>query len=161
MNGKLLYCHPPPTITADVFNEEVRDLVRLKALNLVRTKRAPMSRVPVKADTYIATAGDQGAATALSKTRQSSRALALDRNFFTGQLVGRPGVRGVASIKNGEDFSRVRMFPHHGDVGDDGKSQKKRNDAAKAAKESEAGSGAKKHFKIKRQKQRSGRGYDD
>lgn len=161
MNGKLLYCHPPPTITADEFNKEVRDLERLRALDKLRAKKAPMSRVPVKADTYIPTGPDTGAASALSTTRQSSRAIALDRNFFTGGLVGLPGVRGVAQIKNGEGFGRVKMFPHHGDVGDDGKVAKSRNKAAKVAAEGEAGSGTKKHFKIKRQKQRSGRGYDD
>lgn len=142
----------------------MRDLERLRALDKLRKKMAPISRVPVKADTYIPTTGEQGAATALSTTRQSSRAHALDRRFFSGELVGMPAVRGAAGLKNGDEFSRVRMFPHHGDIGDDGKLAKKKTaQAIKAASKEAAGATAegKKHFKIKRQKQRSGRGYDD
>jgi large subunit GTPase 1 len=94
--------------------------------------------------------------------------MALDRNFFaSGHMVGRPSVRGVAGEKNGDQFSRVKMFPHQQNViTDEGvavpKSKKKRGDKKKAAA---AAAGAdlndKKHFKVRREKKRSGRGYDD
>lgn len=171
VNGKILYCVPPPNIPAEVFNAENRDLDRLSNLGLLRTKRAPTTRVPFKADTYIPQSGEQGAATALSKTRQSARAKALDRNFFaSGNMVGMPAVRGVAGEKNGDNFSRVKMFPHQqntitnsGEVVQAPKGKKKlRGEKKKAAL---AASGAdpddKKHFKVRREKKRSGRGYDD
>jgi large subunit GTPase 1 len=127
-----------------------------------------MTRVPIKADTYISQVGEEGAATALSTTRQSSRAKALDRNFFARTLVGQAGVRGVAGEKNGSEFTRVRMFPHQiGVLKDDGtlapKARKKRGDKKAAAAAAAAGGDAddKKHKKPARVKQRSGRGYDD
>lgn len=125
-----------------------------------------MTRVPIKADTYIPQVGEEGAATALSATRQSSRAKALDRNFFSGSLLGRPAVRGVAGEKNGEEFSRVKMFPHQQNAVDSGgvsvvKGKKKRNDSKKIDSNKVAVEGEdKKHFKPKRAKQRSGRGYE-
>ncbi|SGZ33408.1 BQ5605_C041g11962 [Microbotryum silenes-dioicae] len=171
VNGKLLYCSPPPSVTEEEFNSENRDVDRLKSRGLLRAKRAPTTRVPVKADTYISQVGEEGAAQAMSKTRQSARAKALDRRFFTSkELVGLPGVRGVAGEKNGASFSRVRMFPHQqGQVDESGNKvpiKKARRVAAKAAKAAAAvekgqDPSDKKHFKKKREKQRSGRGYDD
>ncbi|KAI5480703.1 ribosome biogenesis large subunit GTPase 1 [Pseudohyphozyma bogoriensis] len=163
VNGKLLYCHPPPGVPVEEFNSELRDLDRLRSLGLLKRKQAPTTRVPVNADTYISQVGEQGAATAHSKTRQSSRANALDRTFFAGTLHGRPGVRGVAGEMNGPEFSRVKMFAHQGMVGADGKAVKGKS-VRKKAKEAAAAAGeegGKKHFKPRRQKQRSGRGYDD
>ncbi|SCV70673.1 BQ2448_3435 [Microbotryum intermedium] len=171
VNGKLLYCSPPPSVTEDEFNSENRDVDRLKSLGLLRAKRAPTTRVPVKADTYIPQVGEEGAAEAMSKTRQSARAKALDRRFFTSkEMVGLPGVRGVAGEKNGASFSRVRMFPHQqGQVDESGnripikKASRAAAKAAAAAAAAERGQDPsdKKHFKKKREKQRSGRGYDD
>lgn len=172
VSGKLLYCHAPPDIPANVFNAELHDLDRLASLGKLRAKRAPMTRVPIKADTYIQQTGEEGAATALSKTRQSTRAKALDRNFFAATLLGRPAVRGVAGEKNGAEFSRVRMFPHQqGEVGNDGvtvvKKKKRTGKKEKATAALNGSLGAagqdddKKHFKPKRQKQRSGRGYEE
>jgi large subunit GTPase 1 len=161
VNGKILYCHPPPDITADEFNKEVRDLERLRAQDKLRTKRAPTTRVPFKADTFIPTVGEQGAATALSKTRQSSRAIALDKKFFSGGGADRPAViAGVSSRKNGEDdFSRVKLFPHQGGVGEDG--NERVGTKGRAPKLVKGDADGKKHFKVKRAKQRSGRGYDE
>lgn len=129
-----------------------------------------MTRVPIKADTYIPQVGEQGAATALSTTRQSSRAKALDKNFFAGTLLGRPAVRGVAGEKNGSEFSRVKMFPHQQGFIDNGgllvvKGRKKRGEKKQAGSVNVVGEGSteaddKKHFKPKRAKQRSGRGYE-
>lgn len=171
VTGKLLYCHPPPSTPAAEFNAELHDLDLLRAQGKLRKKRAPTTRVPFKADTYIPQAGERGAETALSTTRQSARALALDRNFFAGTLPGRPGVRGVAGEKNGAEFSRVKMFAHQGKVQPDGtvmpvKSGRASKKAAAAAAAEAAGAAVadgsdKRHFKEKRQKKRSGRGYDD
>lgn len=128
----------------------------------MRTKRAPTTRVPFKADTFIPTVGEQGAATALSKTRQSSRAMALDARFFAGSVADRPaGIKGISSVKNGEDeFSRVKMFPHQGEIGNDGTMMAKKGGESKSKMVKGDGDG-KKHFKIKRTKMRSGRGYDE
>lgn len=128
-----------------------------------------MTRVPIKADTYIPTsAREEGAAQALSKTRQSARAKALDRNFFaSGHGIGMPGVRGVAGEKNGANFSRVKMFPHQQNViNDKGEviPQKRLTNREKKKQAAEAAgvdANDKKHFKVRREKQRSGRGYDD
>ncbi|KAM0748211.1 P-loop containing nucleoside triphosphate hydrolase protein [Meredithblackwellia eburnea MCA 4105] len=169
VNGKLLYCHPPPGVSTESFNEENRDLERLRAQGKLRKKQAPTTRVPIKADTYIHQQGEQGAATVKSASRQSSRAQALDRSFFTtANLPARPGVRGVAADMNGGEFSRVKMFGHQGLVRADGTVARRRGKGKGPPVGTDAGvvlggisSDDKKHFKKRREKKRSGRGYDD
>lgn len=166
VNGRLLYCHPPPGVSADEHNSELRDLDLLRSQGKLSKKQGPTTRVPVKADTYIPQAGEQGAAAATSKTRTSARARALDRNFFGSDVVGQVGVRGVAGEKNGDVFSRVRMFPHQqGKLTEGGVPVMPPSGRRKKAQAAPGGLGdvdtSKKHFKKKREKQRSGRGYDD
>ncbi|BGO98802.1 hypothetical protein NBRC10513v2_003198 [Rhodotorula toruloides] len=132
VNGKLLYCHPPPGIDADDFNRETRDIERLRAQNKLKRKMAPMTRVSQKSDYYVhnpaaAAAGAPGGGRP-SEARgkgQSAKANALDNSFF-GADVGKAVIAGlkgkkVNAVTGGED---------------------------------------KKHFKKKREKQRSGRGYE-
>ena len=166
VNGRLLFCHPPPHISEDDFNSELRDLDLLREQGKLAKKQGPTTRVPVKADTYVPQAGEQGAAAATSKTRTSARARALDRNFFASTMVGQVGVRGVAGEKNGDVFQRVKMFPHQqGKLTEGGLPVMPPSGRRKKAQAAPGGLGdvdtSKKHFKKKREKQRSGRGYDD
>jgi large subunit GTPase 1 len=132
VNGKLLYCHPPPGIDADEFNRETRDIERLRAQNKLKRKMAPMTRVSQKSDYYVhnpaaAAAGAPGGGRS-SEARgkgQSAKANALDNAFF-GADVGKAVIAGLKG--------------------------KKVNAAT--------GGEDKKHFKKKREKQRSGRGYE-
>lgn len=50
VNAKLLYCHPPPDVDADVFNAEQRENAMLQYIG---KKRAPTSRVGRGADTFV------------------------------------------------------------------------------------------------------------
>ncbi|BGP07409.1 hypothetical protein JCM10049v2_003240 [Rhodotorula toruloides] len=132
VNGKLLYCHPPPGIDSDDFNRETRDIERLRAQNKLKRKMAPMTRVSQKSDYYVhnpaaAAAGAPGGGRP-SEARgkgQSAKANALDNSFF-GADVGKAVIAGLKG--------------------------KKLNAAT--------GGEDKKHFKKKREKQRSGRGYE-
>ncbi|GAA5841852.1 hypothetical protein JCM11251_005403 [Rhodosporidiobolus azoricus] len=129
VNGKLLYCHPPPTIDADVFNQETRDIERLRAQNKLRKKMAPTTRVGLKSDYYVpqpsaANSGGDGTTAGVGGARQSVRADALDTTFFGVKTAGAARIMGT----------RLRKEEAAGDD--------------------------KKHFKKKREKQRSGRGYD-
>lgn len=150
VNAKLLYCHPPPGIEADDFNQENRDLERLRLLDKIRKKQAPLTRVGKDADTFVAAAvvngQPNGQLTADGQpvprpTGHSHKSLAVDRSFFAttsaAALSARPSTKGV----DGGEFSRTKFGT--GVVGD-----------------GTPGSG-KKHFKMKkREKKRSGKGYD-
>ncbi|GAA5906759.1 hypothetical protein JCM6882_003294 [Rhodosporidiobolus microsporus] len=133
VNGKLLYCHPPPGVNADDFNQETRDIERLRAQNKLRTKMAPTTRVGLKSDYYVPQPGAPGAGAGGSAlggggaTKQSARADALDTTFFGA------GAAGAARIMG----TRLRKESAATGGGDD-----------------------KKHYKKRREKQRSGRGYD-
>ncbi|GAA5994579.1 ribosome biogenesis GTPase LSG1 [Rhodotorula paludigena] len=128
VNGKLLYCHPPPTISADDFNAETRDLELLRAQNRLKRKMAPTTRVGKDSDYYVhspaaVAAGVAGSAPAGGSGRQTAKASALDSSFF-GSGTGAAVILGTRGKKDAKDA--------------DGK----------------------KHYKKKREKQRSGRGYD-
>ncbi|GAA5880909.1 hypothetical protein JCM1840_003628 [Sporobolomyces johnsonii] len=144
VNGKLLYCHPPPGTSADSFNQETRDLELLRAQNKLKTKLAPTTRVPFKSDMFNPGNGatGSGADNALSTTRQSARASALDRQFFGEGPMGGVHILGVQGANGG----------HH---------QGRKLKASGAAGGAAGGGGDdKKHFKKKREKKRSGRGYE-
>ncbi|GAA6036038.1 hypothetical protein JCM8097_006578 [Rhodosporidiobolus ruineniae] len=131
VNGKLLYCHPPPGTGPDEFNQETRDMERLRAQNKLAKKMGPTTRVGLKSDYYVANpaaaaaAAAQNGAPAGGPVRQSVRATALDSAFFGATQEGAAVILGT-----------------------------------KAKKAGAAASEDKKHFKKKREKQRSGRGYD-
>lgn len=186
VNAKLLYCHPPPNIDADEFNAETRDIVKLALSHKLRTKRAPATRVGKKSDTFIELGdsfsdeddeGDEATdgvaevdvepslasvntARSSARPKQSARANALDRNFFTSTNIhSRPFMNGVAANASGETGRNV-MYPHQRQLENDGT----RLSSRKIRELENLGAiqlGGKKHYKgNRRQKARSGAGYE-
>lgn len=82
------------------------------------------------------------------------------------RLEGRPRTKGTTSrIEGQEGFSRPRMYPVQNKIGNDGlpvpEDHAARLQEVKALEERrESGKANKKHFKMKKVKQRSGAGYD-
>ena len=166
MNARLLYCHPPPDVDSAEFNEETR------AISLERVagkKRAPTTRVGkdsvtfIPANTVPAVTKD-GSTTSnpivTSHPRSSRKVNALDREFFESNALGgdsRPFIQSGGD-QNGTTFSRVKMFPHQFEIGDDGRPL----GAAELAARMQALQmpGRKHHKKAKKTKQRSGKGFD-
>lgn len=127
MNGKLLFCHPPPGIEADDFNAETRDLELLRAQNKLRQKMGPTTRVGKGSDYFVHNPSAPGMTAKADAPRgkgQSAKANALDSSFF------------ASNVGNGVIIG------------------------TKGTKTQNGGEG-KKHYKKKREKQRSGRGYDE
>jgi large subunit GTPase 1 len=162
VNGKLLFCHPPPGTSEESFNEQTYELSLLRAAG---KKRAPTTRVVKGADTYVA------AVLAPSSTMSSdhdlilttqvggAKSLALDKEFFAhdASLSSRPFVQG--SARHGQEFTRGRLYPHQNMVANDGTLVRPGLAVVVNGVVGE-GSGKKHHKKGKRVKQRSGKGYD-
>lgn len=141
--GKMLFAHPPPDVDVDDFNSENRDMERLRRMEKIKAKRAPVTRVGRNADTYIPTAPNEA--------RPAAPSSALDRDFF-GSMAARsvPNFKGLAAGPGG---ARIQMYPHQKQTGDDGL-------PLQGVKDLQV-EGGKKHFKgTKRVKQRSGYGLD-
>ncbi|KAI7883458.1 P-loop containing nucleoside triphosphate hydrolase protein [Lichtheimia hyalospora FSU 10163] len=160
VNGKLLYCHPPPNYKLDSleFNKENNQ----SAMH-TQKKLAPVTRVPATAANYVAPAGQ---ATPTSAPR-GSKTEAVDRSFFHAHMSA-PSVRGkAAGMMRGGGFSRVTMYPHQRALADDGTPlpQGRRERLAMVAQNAEAAGmlpGKKHHKKGKKHvKVRSGAGYGD
>ncbi|KAJ7225700.1 P-loop containing nucleoside triphosphate hydrolase protein [Mycena pura] len=158
VNAKLLYCHPPPGISEKSFNQRTHELAMKRFAD---KKRAPVTRVGKDADTFVpsepAPGVDNGGRTPGLKSQ------ALDQNFFesNASMSSRPFVQG--SGLDGSAFSRARMYPHQNAVADDGSAiggRRARLAAVLANHGGVLGDGKKHHKKIKRVKQRSGKGYD-
>lgn len=127
VNGKLLFCHPPPGIEADDFNAETRDLELLRAQNKLRQKMGPTTRVGKGSDYFVHNPSAPGMTAKSDAPRgkgQSAKANALDSSFFASN-VGNAVIIGTKGTKT------------------------------------QNGGDGKKHYKKKREKQRSGRGYDE
>ena len=129
-------------------------------------KRAPLTRVSKNADTApnILHAPDTGTPSApLSpSTGASFKSQRLDRDFFDSQAMSsRPLVTGKGA---GQAFNgRVKSYPHQNSVTDLGGEISGRRARIAAVLEAAGGNAAgngKKHFKGKRAKARSGKGYD-
>jgi large subunit GTPase 1 len=155
VNAKLLFCHPPPGEAEDPFNQRTRDICLSRA---AKKKRAPVTRVGKDSDTFIAQGMSSG------PNAGGFRSQALDQDFFAGDagLSSRPFVQG--SARDGKAFNRGRMYPHQNMVSDDGAEVGGRRARiaavlASAGTDGLAGNG-KKHKKMKRVKQRSGKGYE-
>lgn len=122
---------------------------------LAEKKRAPVSRVTKKANTYID----------IDKSPHDYKAQGVDDAFFAPgpALSFKAFVKGTA--RNGQEYVRQKSLPHQNMVSDDGKpldGRRARLAAVLATSDgvSEGGKG-KKHFKgNKRAKQRSGKGYE-
>ncbi|KAL1739759.1 P-loop containing nucleoside triphosphate hydrolase protein [Schizophyllum fasciatum] len=150
VNAKLLYCHPPPGVSEADYNEQSKQLALRRSAG---KKRAPTTRVGKNADTFVAMASPTSPGTpAGPKT--------LDDDFFNQQaMAARPSVAGRGT--NG--FSRNRVYPHQNMVADDGTpltGRRARIASVLAANGGDLPSGKKHHKKPRRQKQRSGKGYD-
>lgn len=162
VNAKLLFSHPPPGMTQDEFNHYSYQLAMDRAAG---KKRAPVTRVGKGADTFVPSnvLPPHVEGSVLPALGQGLKSRALDHDFFEGNspLSSRPFVQG-SGIQNGKEFSRAKMFPHQNAVANDGTpvGGRRARIAAVLANAGEVGSGKKHHKKMKRVKQRSGKGYD-
>ncbi|GBE77812.1 P-loop containing nucleoside triphosphate hydrolase protein [Sparassis latifolia] len=163
VNAKLLYCHPPPGVPEDEFNEETRQLALLRALG---KKRAPTTRVVKGADTFVPT-GDTPQSDSSTPSNgvlgSGLKSRNIDQAFFASNapISLLPHVQG--SARHGQDVARMKLYPHQNSVADDGSAisgRRARIAAVLANAGSELGAGKKHHKKMKRVKHRSGKGYD-
>jgi large subunit GTPase 1 len=156
VNAKLLFCHPPPGEADDAFNQRTREICLSRAS---KKKRAPVTRVGQNSDTFVRTDATSGPSNAAGM-----RSRALDQDFFAGDagLSSRPFVQG--SARDGKAFTRGRLYPHQNMVSDDGSELTGRRARIAAVLSSAGADGlaaaSKKHKKMRRVKQRSGKGYD-
>jgi large subunit GTPase 1 len=152
VNAKLLFCHPPPDVDPYSFNEETRSLALQR---LFGKKKAPVTRVGKDSVTHIPVDGSNSPS-AQGVGRKSN---ALDQDFFntaaTPSLPTRPFVQG--GELNGNEITRVRLYPHQNIVADDGTPLDSSQGRVVAGGR---GPDKKHHKKAKRIKQRSGKGYD-
>ncbi|ORX57002.1 P-loop containing nucleoside triphosphate hydrolase protein [Hesseltinella vesiculosa] len=152
VNGKLLYCHPPPDTESDVFNRENH----AKAME-IQKKAAPVTRVPAHAANYVAPAAG-------SKLIAGSRTEAVDKAFFQKHTAA-PRITGKYAQMMPNGFNRVNLFPHQQRVAEDGTiiPQSRRERLAMVQQNlADAGvaPGKKRKKGKKNVKQRSGAGYD-
>lgn len=93
---------------------------------------------------------------------QGRKASKVDQEFFADNaaLSSRPIMQ--RSGHHGQEFSRARLYPHQNSVADDGTplTGRRARIAAVLANAGDLGAGKKHHKKMKRVKQRSGKGYD-
>lgn len=162
VNAKILYCHPPPGVSDASFNEHTHKLAILRAAD---KKRAPVTRVGKGADTFVPSNAPVAAVDGVLPAQgQGYKSQAVDQSFFSSgsNLSARPFVQG--SARNGKEFTRAKLFPHQNAVADDGSAilsgRRARIENVVANAGTEIGAGKKRHFKSKRVKQRSGKGYD-
>ncbi|KAG1908294.1 uncharacterized protein F5891DRAFT_8269 [Suillus fuscotomentosus] len=153
VNGKLLFCHPPPGTPEESFNQTTHEL---SLLRVTGKKRAPVTRVGKGADTFV----PANPSPILVAQGQGLKSQALDQDFFAhnSNLSARAFLQGTS--RNGQEFSRGRIYPHQNMVADDG-TPLGHGSAKQAAVSASASNIGKKHNKKnKRVKQRSGKGYD-
>ncbi|KAK0245678.1 hypothetical protein EDD85DRAFT_27157 [Armillaria nabsnona] len=151
VNAKLLFCHPPPGVSETEFNEQTHQI----ALRRVQgKKKAPVTRVGKDADTFVAS--NVGPTIDGSSTVNSGgRTQVLDAEFFQQNA----SLAGHAFV-NGKAFSRSKQFPHQNSVTNDGTPVGHRQARIASVLVNQDGGGNKHHKKMKRVKQRSGKGYD-
>jgi len=161
VNAKLLFCHPPPTAGSD-FNARSHEAILDRLLRSSK-KKAPQTRVGKSADTYIPTATDGGDPREALPLNRKARAI--DQDFFhsASGLSAHAFVQS-GGIRNGQSFARAKLYPHQNSVADDGTPIDARR-ARIASVLNQAGGMPSEHTKRhdkgnKRQKQRSGKGYD-
>jgi large subunit GTPase 1 len=152
VNGKLLFCNSPPGISSADFNEATHARSLMRAIG---KKRAPATRVTKNADTFV----PSELISPFTNRAGSVKSKALDQEFFEENAVShRPHILGSAG--HGKEFTRLRTFPHQNMVANDG-SLLDPQQARLAALSIHEVSGKKHHKKMKRGKQRSGKGYGD
>lgn len=149
MTGKVLFCHAPPGTTDEEFNEETHRIALRRA---VGKKRAPVTRVGKNADTFVTAAQQQPG------VPQAGGKLAnLDAQFF--QENSNSSLASHAYTK-GQAFTRSKILPHQNAVSNDGTPVNFRQARIAAVLANQGEAGKKHHKKMKRVKQRSGKGYD-
>ncbi|KAF9447793.1 P-loop containing nucleoside triphosphate hydrolase protein [Macrolepiota fuliginosa MF-IS2] len=152
VNAKLLFCHPPPSIEENSFNEKTRQIAFERAAG---KKKAPVTRVGKDSDTFVS---PTNATNILPARGQGTKSNAIDDDFFRQDpLAGRPMIQG--RNRTGQSFSRAKFYPHQNAVANDGTPLDFTSARISAVLEN-AGPGKKLHKKMKRVKQRSGKGYD-
>ena len=149
VNGKLLFCHPPPAISEVAFNQQTHEI---SLRRVAGKKRAPVTRVTAGADTFVHLNGTQPPSGKDGPLGSKSRAI--DKAFFENNTLvsSRPFIQG--SVRHGETYSRATIYPHQNTVANDGTPLESRTVTGIT------GEGSKHHKKAKRAKQRSGKGYD-
>lgn len=158
VNGKLLFCHPPPGTSESSFNQRTHKLSLLRSAG---KKRAPVTRVVKSADTFVAAPSTISSEHTSSAIQASgTKSLALDKEFFAqnASLSSRPFVQG--SARHGQELTRGRLYPHQNTVANDGTLLGSGRVAEMVGGIGEEGLWKKHHKKGKRVKQRSGKGYD-
>lgn len=156
VNAKLLYCHPPPAVPEDEFNEETR---RIALRRFANKKRAPTTHVTKKADTFIASQQP------LQDVKSGHRTQRVDSEFFANNANSslQSNAFLAGSARGGQAFTRSKLYPHQNAISDDGapvSGRRARVAAVLASAGGEIAPGKKHHKKMKRVKQRSGKGYD-
>ncbi|KAI8058217.1 hypothetical protein BDF22DRAFT_652328 [Syncephalis plumigaleata] len=159
VNGKLLFCHPPPNQDAGKFNEEIHNPALFEQ-KFERKKLVGEARQLKQVTRKMMDTNQQHV-----KPGGSSRVNALDNAFFNGQHSAPRVVGKYAS--NG--FNRVQMFPHQTRTNNDGTISSSANHPSMMNSSSSSSSGApllvqdtgKKHKKGKKHvKHRHRAGYD-
>jgi large subunit GTPase 1 len=148
VNGKLLFCHPPPGVAEANFNQPT---YKNTLSRLASKKHAPLTRVGKDSDTYV----PYSASMELPARPGGIRSLKIDQEFFESDH----SVRNFLPFmqQNGKEFSRTTLYPHQNSVASDGTLIDP--DQARLLSLRKADT-SKKHKKMKRVKQRSGKGYD-
>jgi large subunit GTPase 1 len=159
VNAKLLFCHPPPNYPADGFNHETQELALWRTAG---KKRAPTTRVTKNSDTYTLGHIVSNPSDSPQLPGQSQKSRVLDKQFFdeTANLAARPFAKGAGGKT--QSISRPILYPHHLSVADDGTPLIANRVPIGALMANSGGRppGKKDHKKVKRAKQRSGKGYD-
>ncbi|KAG5651606.1 hypothetical protein H0H81_008066 [Sphagnurus paluster] len=149
VNGKLLFCHPPPGVSEESFNQPTHNGALLRAAG---KKRAPTTRVGKGADTFIP-ANVEGVisegGSILKAQGQGLKSRALDHDFFENNSVLSSRVFIQSSLRHGEAFTRATMYPHQNAVANDGRPIGRRGATGSSV------DGKKNHKKLRRAKQRS------
>jgi large subunit GTPase 1 len=137
-------------MTAEDFNKRTHEIALDRASG---KKRAPVTRVGKDADTFVpanAVNTDPNAPTPGLKTRN------IDQEFFAEKS------RAGGAFVGGREYSRSKTLPHQNNVANDGTTLGAKHGRLAAVLANQEGvfSGKKQHKKMKRAKQRSGKGYD-
>jgi large subunit GTPase 1 len=159
VNAKLLFCHPPPNYSAHEFNCGAQ---KLALRRLASKKRGLNTGVDENGDAYPfdGTTGDPS--DLQSPPSHSQKSQSLDRHFFdeTTGLAARPFTKDAGGRV--QSVSRPILYPHHVSVANDGTPLASQGVQIRTEMAGGSGrpTGKKEHKKMKRTKQRSGKGYD-
>lgn len=159
MNAKLLFCHPPPNYSAHDFNRGAR---KLALRRLARKKRGLNTRIVENGDANPFDGTTSDPSDLPPPPSHSQKSQSLDRLFFedTTGLAARPFTKDAGGRV--QSVSRPMLYPHHVSVANDG-TPLARQGVQIGTEMANAGGrppGKKEHKKMKRTKQRSGKGYD-